>query len=976
MLPRSSNRRARTLRSHLLALTLATLLPMIAFAVVASVLFAQRERATFERGARERTLALLTAVDAELAGSITALQALATSDDLASDSFKTFHAEATRVLRSQPRWLTINLAPPSGQQIVNVLRPFGARLPAIAERPSFDQVLETGQPAVSNLVQDQITGPLDFAVRVPIIRQGVVTYVLSAVVKPDAIAALLAVQRVPSDWVVEVLDGNQRIAARTLSPARTVGRLTSESLLAALARAPEGWFRGRSLEGADVYTAYNRSASSGWTVAMGIPAAVLQAPVRATAWAMGAGIVASGVSAFLLAFVLGRRITAPIVSLAAAARAIGRGESWPIDQRTRIEEVGALSRTLDEAASAIRSREETQGYLAAIVETSSDAILSFAVNGTILTWNSGATQLFGYAAEDTVGRHVAMLFPANRVGAVEAMLAAALRGESPPTLETLAVKKDWTPTDVAVTVSPIRNRVGGVTGVSAIVRDIGASKRAERALRDGEARLATLTEAMPQLVWTADANGDVDYFNRRWYDYTGTTRAESVGRGWIETVHPDDRPVVRERWERALGRGEPTEVESRLRGADGRYQWFLSRGVPFRGSDGEVVRWFGTFTNIEGQKRAEASLRATDRAKDEFLAMLGHELRNPLGAIVGAARVLQMAGGHGEAAGRAGAVITRQVEHLSRLVDDLLDVSRVTMGKAVLNLQSLDLAELVAHAMSTWRASGRLDRHRVSVDVSPVWVDADETRIEQILSNLLGNALKYTPTGGDIAVRVRGDADGAVLEVADTGAGIPPDLVDRMFDLFVQGDRGLDRRHGGLGVGLTLVRRLVELHGGRVTVTSDGPDRGSVFTVRLPRITAPARVAEPVPARAAASCPRRILIVEDNDDAREMLRMTLALAGHEVHEAPDGATGLERALAVHPDVALIDVGLPGLDGYEVARRLRAAPGGDPIVLIAITGYGQVEDRRRALDAGFDAHLTKPVAPERLAELIETCVRRG
>jgi PAS domain S-box-containing protein len=975
MLPRSSDGRAPSLRSHLLALTLVTLLPMIAFAVVASVLFAQRERATFRRGATERTLALRTAVDAELAGSITALQALATSDDLASDNFRAFHAEATRVLRSQPRWLTINLAPPSGQQVVNVLRPFGVQLPVVAERPSFNQVLETGKPTVSNLVRDQITGPLDFAVRVPIIRHGVPTYVLSAVVKPEAIAALLAVQRVPPDWVVEVLDSNQRIVARTLSPERTLGQLTSETLLAALARAPEGWFRGQSLEGADVYTAFNRSAFSGWTVAMGIPAAVLQAPVRATAWAMGTGIVASGATAFLLAFVLGRRISAPIVSLAAAARAIGRGEPWPIERRTRIDEVGELSRTLDEAASAIRSREETQGYLAAIVETSTDAILSFAVDGTILTWNSGATRLFGYTAEDSVGRHVAMLFPTNRVAGVESMLAAASRGESPPSLETFAVKKDWTPTDVAVTVSPIRNRVGGVTGVSAIVRDISESKRAERALRDSEARLATLTEAMPQLVWTADANGDVEYFNRRWYDFTGTTRAQSVGRGWIRTVHPDDQPIVKERWEQALGRGEPTEIESRLRGADGRYQWFLSRGVPFRDADGEVMRWFGTFTNIEGQKRAEASLRATDRAKDEFLAMLGHELRNPLGAIVGAARVLQMAGIHGEAAGRAGAVIARQVEHLSRLVDDLLDVSRVTMGKALLSRNPLDLAEVVAHAMSTWRASGRLDRHRVSVDVSPVWVDADETRIEQILSNLLGNALKYTPTGGDIAVRVRREDDSAVLEVTDTGAGIPPELVNRMFDLFVQGERGLDRRHGGLGIGLTLVRRLVELHGGRVTAASEGSDRGSMFTVRLPSIKAPARVAEPVPVRTAESRRRRILIVEDNDDAREMLQMTLALAGHEVHEAPDGPAGLERALAVRPDVALIDVGLPGLDGYEVARRLRAGQGGDRIVLIAITGYGQAEDRRRALDAGFDAHLTKPVEPERLAELIEVRVDR-
>jgi PAS domain S-box-containing protein len=968
---RRSLPRASTLRSRLAVLTLVTLVPMMLFAVIAAVVFVRHERATFRRGATETTVALTTAIDAELNGSITALEALAASPDLANDHLEKFHAEAARVLRTQPKWLTINLAPPSGRQVVNALLPYGADLPIIAERASFDRVVRTGKPAVSSLVRGQITGPLDFAVRVPVRDNRGPRYVLSAVVRLETISALLAAQRLPRTWVGEVLDGSHQIVARTVQPERTLGRLASDSLRTALDASPEGWARGRTLEGVDVYMPYNRSAFSDWTVALSIPASVVEAPAVAMTWAMGTGITAGAVIAFLLALGFGRRIAAPIVSLAGAARAIGRGEPYEIDRDARIDEVRELSRTLDEAASAIRSREQTQGYLAAIVETSRDAIMSFGVDGTILSWNSAATRLFGHTAEAIIGRHVGVLFPASQADDVDALLATASRGQSLPALEMVAARKSGAPVDVAVTVSPIRDPGGRVTGVSAIMRDVSEAKRVERALRESEERLATLAEAMPQLVWTADGKGSVDYVNRRWYEYTGATPAEPLGDGWVSAIHPDERDRVVAGWQAARERGEPTELEYRLRRADGRYEWFLTRSVPYRDADGDVVKWFGTSTNIEGQKRAEERLRSADRAKDEFLAMLGHELRNPLGAIAGAVRVLDSAGPRDDAVTRATGVVERQVEHLSRLVDDLLDVSRVTTGKVVLTRQPLDVAEVVAHTMSTWRAAGRLDRHRVSLDAVPVWVFADKTRLEQIVANLLGNALKYTPDGGDVGVTVAGDGGTAVLRVADTGVGIPPHLIERVFDLFAQGDHGLDRGQGGLGIGLTLVRRLVEMHDGRVTALSEGPGRGSVFTVTMPAIEAPAQETAGASASAGRTVrSRRILIIEDNDDAREMLGVLLGLGGHQVHEAADGVTGLEMANAVRPDVVLIDVGLPRLDGYEVARRLRAAHDRRSMRLVAITGYGQAEDRQRALDAGFDAHVTKPVVPERLAELID------
>jgi signal transduction histidine kinase/CheY-like chemotaxis protein len=429
-------------------------------------------------------------------------------------------------------------------------------------------------------------------------------------------------------------------------------------------------------------------------------------------------------------------------------------------------------------------------------------------------------------------------------------------------------------------------------------------------------------------------------------------------------------PAMRARIEAArhrAGLAVPLVAQGRITGA------LFVGALPGRAFSADEVRLVTTFGDQAAVAMANAELyqeaQRVNRAKDEFLAMLGHELRNPLGAIAAAIGVLKTTGPREPPIERARAVIARQVQHLSRLVDDLLDVSRLTTGKVRLERRPADLGALVASAMTAWRAAGRFARHQVAVDASPAWIAADETRIEQVLENLVGNALKYTPAGGQITVAVRRDGDTAVLEVADTGPGMPSNLGDKVFDLFVQGDRDLDRSQGGLGIGLTLVKALVTLHGGTVEVDGAGPDRGAVFTVRLPGVPAPVSPGAAASSPTPSVPPRRVLIIEDNEDAREMLRTALTLAGHEVHDAADGRAGIEAARTVVPDVALIDVGLPGLNGYDVARRIRADACGQSMVLIAITGYGQDEDRRRALDAGFDAHLTKPVLPERLTELI-------
>ena len=390
------------------------------------------------------------------------------------------------------------------------------------------------------------------------------------------------------------------------------------------------------------------------------------------------------------------------------------------------------------------------------------------------------------------------------------------------------------------------------------------------------------------------------------------------------------------------------------------------------------VTALATAVLVSERKRAEAvateaaaTAESANRAKDEFLAMLGHELRNPLGAIASAVRILERVENDADRAAPARAIIVRQVDRLARMVDDLLDVTRVTTGKIALQRRPVDLADSVAACLAALNTAKRLEGYDVQVAVESVWIDADPARLEQIVMNLLLNALKYTPAGGRIRVATRAEQDQGVLRVEDSGIGISPDLLPRIFDLFVQGDREPDRAQGGMGVGLTLVRRLTDLHGGQVEVTSDGVGHGSAFTVRLPlAATSPAQVAAsktsmPTPA------PRRVLTIEDYADARDSLRSLLELSGHEVREAADGPTGVELALRLQPDVVLIDIGLPGLDGYGVARRIRSAPQGRLIVLAAVTGYGQPEDRRRAQEAGFDALLVKPVDPDRLTEILAT-----
>ena len=371
--------------------------------------------------------------------------------------------------------------------------------------------------------------------------------------------------------------------------------------------------------------------------------------------------------------------------------------------------------------------------------------------------------------------------------------------------------------------------------------------------------------------------------------------------------------------------------------------------------------------HLEGAQNA-------NRAKDEFLAMLGHELRNPLGAISTAIHLLDRLGKPDDQTAAMRDIIIRQIRHLTRLLDDLLDVSKLVSRKISLHRRPEDFKTLALRVLSSFEELGKTASHTVGIVGQSVMVDIDPVRLEQVVANLLDNALKYTPPGGRVDITITAEANDAVLSIRDTGAGIAADVLPRVFELFVQGNRTLDRSNGGLGVGLTLVKRLVELHGGTVAASSAGHNLGSEFVVRIPRLSdrAVGRRSTDVSAEGA----HHIVIVEDNRDFRHGLRVLLESWGHRVEEAETGKRGLELLLASRPEIALIDLGLPDIDGYAVAQALRSSPGGEAMLLVAVTGYGRDDDRRRTRDVGFDAHLTKPVDPGTLAQVIASVPRAG
>ncbi|XXX80382.1 PAS domain S-box protein [Sorangium sp. So ce134] len=530
--------------------------------------------------------------------------------------------------------------------------------------------------------------------------------------------------------------------------------------------------------------------------------------------------------------------------------------------------------------------------------------------------------------------------------------------------------------------APLGKDAAGRRLVISIAHDITARKQIDDMLRESEAKFRTLTDAMPQIAWTARPDGSVDYYNRRWYEICGVKEGEATGDSWLSFVHPDDRALCTDSWRRSVLSGEPLQIEYRFWIAAAReHRWYLGRAEPLRGPSGDVVKWYGTGTDIHDRKCAEATLREADQRKNEFLAMLAHELRNPLGPLRNAAELLRRSGPQQPSTAWACGVIERQVAHMARLVDDLLDVSRVARGRIELRKQRCDLARLLRQTAEDYQSTLEASGLRLALEVpdEPLWVHGDPTRLSQAIGNVLHNANKFTDAGGRVTVTLSAVPESsAEIRVRDTGIGMEPGMLARAFEPFSQADCSLDRSRGGLGLGLALVKGLVELHGGAASAESAGIGRGTEVVLRLPLGRGSALCCESAaPGPDLAARPLRILIIEDNVDAAETLQALLAMEGHRVEVALSGPAGVEAARAFLPEVVLCDIGLPGgMDGYGVARALSGDPRVSPSLMIALTGYGREEDRRRAQEAGFAMHLVKPIEPSSLQTVLASIAARA
>jgi PAS domain S-box-containing protein len=493
----------------------------------------------------------------------------------------------------------------------------------------------------------------------------------------------------------------------------------------------------------------------------------------------------------------------------------------------------------------------------------------------------------------------------------------------------------------------------------------------DQALRRSEDELRRITEVTPLMLTRCSRDLRYRFVNRAYARMLGREPDEISGKPIVEIMGPEGLETIRPRVEAVL-QGRVVEYEDDVHFAGVGRRSLHVVYVPDEDARGDVVGWIASIVDVTDRRRAEEALREANRRKSEFLAVLSHELRNPLAPIGNALHLLRHAPSDPDRASRAMAVIERQTGQLTRLVEDLLDVTRISQGKIQLRRERVELTDLVRHALEDHRTEFEtrgvaLD---VTIDAGPLWIDADAARVTQAVGNLLQNAAKFTKAGGHVAVSVeRAERARATIRVRDDGIGIRPDVLPRIFDPFTQADDSLDRSAGGLGLGLALVRSLIEMHGGRVDATSPGLGLGAEFTVSLPLVDGDVERARAPRTRRAAAGRRRVLVIEDNLDAAEMLREALLMSDNEVAVAHAGEDGLAKARAFRPDVVICDIGLPGLDGYEVARRIRGEPGLSP-TLIALTGYALPEDQARAREAGFDHHLAKPFDIAALEELLE------
>ena len=617
--------------------------------------------------------------------------------------------------------------------------------------------------------------------------------------------------------------------------------------------------------------------------------------------------------------------------------------------------------------------EKDSATLAAIVNSADDAIIS-SRDAIILTWNKGAERLFGWSAAEAIAQPVTIIIPPTHLDEMRDIFVRLNRGERVPHLETVRQRKDGSLVDVSLTISPVK-RGERVVEASGILRDISERKQMQAALKASEERFRLLAENIDRVFWFEEVDPQrVSYVSPAFEQLWGVSaeRLYENPRLWIEMTHPEDRLNVQQAFEDwVAGRANTYNIEYRILRHDGELRWMHDRGIVIGYKDGRPYKLAGIVKDITERKQVEEERRQADRRKDEFIATLAHELRNPLAPIRNVISLLQLQGSPDPNVSRARDVISRQIDHLTRLIDDLLDVSRITSDKLELRKEQVNLLEVVNLAVESSHPLIDQHHHKLSLLLpgEPIYLIADKIRLAQVIMNLLTNAAKYTPEGGRITLSAEHDGAEIAVRVKDNGIGIAQDQLVQIFDMFYQANRSYEQLHGGLGIGLTLTRRLVEMHGGRVEAHSAGINRGSEFVVRLPIFLELQPQKETPRAETTRAPVQRILVADDDGEITETLAELLRFEGNDVAIAHDGLKAVQVAEKFRPAVVLLDIGMPELTGYEAARKIREQPWGKDMVLIAITGWGQKNDRNRSRQAGFNAHLLKPFKYPELSKLI-------
>ena len=620
----------------------------------------------------------------------------------------------------------------------------------------------------------------------------------------------------------------------------------------------------------------------------------------------------------------------------------------------------------------------TARLLASIVESSNDAIISKSLDGVIQSWNAAAERLFGFTAEQAIGRHISLVIPPERLAEEDEIIANLKAGKRIEHFETVRVRSDGRRIVVSLTISPIKDDAGNVVGASKIVRDVTERQRAESERQ----KFVTLVENSTDFIGMCDLDGVPFFINSAGLQMAGlddieTARSISVR----EFFFPEDQEKVMNEFFPAVLANGHGEIEIRFRNfKTGEARWMAYKVLILTDAGNQPVAYATVSQDVTERKRLADDLRRlaadlsdTDRRKNEFLATLAHELRNPLAPMSNMLEVLKRSDSDAKVLKRAHETIERQLAQMVRLVDDLLDLNRITHDRLELRRSEVELSSVIQQAVEVARPLIDAAEQKLIVNLpsDPIYLNADRARLAQVFGNLLNNSGKYTRAGGRISLTATRMDTEVIVTVKDNGAGIPADKLDSIFDMFMQVDRSSERSQGGLGIGLTLVKRLTEMHGGSIEARSSGEGEGSEFVVRLPVLSKPTAFAHAGAGDAHGSLvpERRILIVDDNRDSADSLAMLLEITGNKTYMAHDGIEALEAIERHRPQVVLLDIGLPKLDGHEVCRRIRSQPWGKDIIILALTGWGQEDDRRRSEEAGFNGHLVKPVDYDKLLELL-------